>query len=284
MSRILHLEHTAFHGLLLFGKQPWATAVVSSVVRARADIGNLLYSSRFCPTPASPSRLISRLLTRGSVFIDAGAHSGEMTMLASRCVGRTGAVHAFEPVPQTYEQNRLMVTVGGLKNVRLNETLLGERTGTMTIYQHEHAASSSVAEDWTGSAGLVPVECPVTTLDEYWKSLPSPAVDLIKIDVEGYEFSVLRGSEALLRSEHPQLILEIADPAARLRSFGYTIDEMMAYLERLGYSFHVPRGFHLETVKGAGELIASDMDLFCINEAGRLGGRAARLVAEGGAR
>ena len=46
--------------------------------------------------------VLMQLVAPGSVFFDIGAHMGYFTLLASRLVGETGRVHAFEPTPQTY--------------------------------------------------------------------------------------------------------------------------------------------------------------------------------------
>jgi len=45
---------------------------------------------------------LSRMLCRGCVFIDVGAHVGRYALLASRLVGAEGLVVAVEPVPENY--------------------------------------------------------------------------------------------------------------------------------------------------------------------------------------
>jgi hypothetical protein len=64
--------------------------------------------------------------------------------------------------------------------------------------------------------------------------------DLLKIDVEGYELNVLRGSERVLREDGPTIFLELHP--AELVKFGHTSLELVTYLTGLGYGFRDLRG------------------------------------------
>src|SRR5437588_2675306 len=62
------------------------------------------------------------LLRTGDAFVDGGAHIGYLTLLASSCVGPSGSVHAFEPVPATHGALARNVARNRATNVRLNQT------------------------------------------------------------------------------------------------------------------------------------------------------------------
>jgi Methyltransferase FkbM domain len=73
---------------------------------------------------------------------------------------------------------------------------------------------------------------PVIRLDTLWEDLGTPSIDLIKIDVEGTELDVLRGSARLLRKERPWLMLETEH-----------FERVAAYLRSLDYAPVQPGGF-----------------------------------------
>ena len=273
------MEHALFHSMLRSFGTSGPGIALRPYIRARTAVGLQLYASRFCPVPSSPNRLIAKLLVPGAVCIDVGASAGEMTMLASARVGGKGEVHSFEPLDGPFRLLHAAVRLGGLSNVRLNQSLLAEQPGILTIYQHPASAESSVSKAWRTNAELVAIERPATSLDAYWTSVGSGrAVDLIKIDVEGFELPVLRGAASVLRSYHPQLILEIADGERRVAAFGYSLDDLMRFLGELGYGFAVPRGFRVDRVATSADLRKSDTDMLCVHPGGALGTRAAAIT------
>jgi hypothetical protein len=80
--------------------------------------------------------------------------------------------------------------------------------------------------------GNTPVE--VWPLDEIIETFPGTRIDLIKIDVEGYELHVLRGSLQTLKRCRPVLFIELDDN--NLRDQGDSAQSLVKYLEELGYS------------------------------------------------
>ncbi len=202
-----------------------------------------------------------------------------MSMLASVCVGSQGQVHAFEPQSVVFERLHLAVSLGGFRNIILNRLLLSERSGKLSLFQHPSSAASSVSSIWAPTSDLVKVECSATSLDDYWSSLDNrKAVDLLKLDVEGYELMVIRGCQNLLQSDYPLLIVEVAKSEARQVSFGYTVDEILSYLSALGYRFYVPRGYRFDVVTNSLDLQKGGTDLLCVHEHSRLYERAIQLI------
>lgn len=130
-------------------------------------------------------------MTRGRrVAVDAGAHVGFWSMWLAKDFAR---VHAFEPVPEHAECFRMNVTQG---DVTLHEVALGARAGKVAMQRvHEN---SGKAHAIAGS------EVEVITLD----SLGLRDVDLIKIDVEGFEHRVLAGARDTIERCKPVIVVE----------------------------------------------------------------------------
>src|SRR5439155_26860256 len=88
--------------------------------------------------------------------------------------------------------------------------------------------------------GIV-AKCNVVRLDDYADAHDVTSLRLIKLDVEGAEFSALRGGETLLRRHHPLLLVELNYSTAR--AFGYHPREMLTWLQELDYqTYRIARG------------------------------------------
>jgi FkbM family methyltransferase len=149
-------------------------------------------------------QLLKRMLFEGAVVVDAGANIGIYSQFLSRCVGPTGVVHSFEPAPDNFK--RLQAAIGKLENVRLSQAALGERSGTSELYISDQLNVDH--RTYATEGELRPtVQIDVIALDDYFK--PSQRVDLIKMDIQGYELHALRGSNRVL-ADNPaaKLLLE----------------------------------------------------------------------------
>ena len=149
---------------------------------------------------------ISSSLKPGMTFWDIGAHIGFLTLLASRCVGDPGHVHAFEPMEQNRARLLAAIPRNGCKNITVHAFALASTSGDAVLHAHESSLMWTLVRERGRPAGRA-VRC--RTLDELAGSLPLP--DLIKIDVEGAEVEVLRGGSRLLGTERPTLIVEFSN-------------------------------------------------------------------------
>ena len=148
-------------------------------------------------------KLLTRILHRGAVFWDLGAHNGFFSCLASRLVGPDGRVLAFEPMPGN--RRRLLEAVGrnGLTNVVVRNDAVGRVSGSAVL----HAAAESTMWSLVGETGDVGIDVPCVTLDQVLREGASPPA-VIKIDVEGAEVDVLAGAAMVLSAHRPSLVVE----------------------------------------------------------------------------
>jgi FkbM family methyltransferase len=149
-----------------------------------------------------------RVLKKGMIVVDIGANVGDYAVPASLLVGATGLVHAFEPVPATYEL--LQLRTGKRGNVLLHNLALGDRQGPQEMCVPKTAAAASLAEP--GAHGLKNGGCDrmtvaTDTLDDALRDLPR--LDLVKCDVEGHEEAVFRGAARTLAAHSPIVVVEI---------------------------------------------------------------------------
>jgi FkbM family methyltransferase len=181
----------------------------------------------------SSIRALSTVLKPGMTFVDVGTHVGQYTLVASDIVGRTGSVHSFEPQADTFELLQHHVGTNKLTNVHLNRCALSETCSEAELYLAcpDNVGQSSFRRPHNYSGKAVTVPC--LTLDDYADER-GLKINVIKIDVEGAELSVLRGAGKILSgSAKPSLIVEFWEEFQR--EYGSSCTEMAAFLNEHGY-------------------------------------------------
>lgn len=152
---------------------------------------------------ASPAvaKWVARLLKPGDVFWDVGSHIGYISFVASRSVGPTGQVHAFEPLPANIGRLRQGLQLNAITNITVHPVAVSDTNGPALLRRHDCNHMWSLVENEP-----VGVEVSCVTLDSMLSGLPVP--QLVKIDVEGAELLVLAGARRVLEL-HPMLIVEL---------------------------------------------------------------------------
>ena len=172
---------------------------------------------------------------RGAVAVDVGANIGIYSKFLSRCVGSTGLVHSFEPSSDNFR--RLSAATRDLSNVRLTQTAVGERSGECKLYISDKLNVDHRAYNADGdSRRAVPTE--MVALDDYFK--PGERVDLIKMDIQGYELHALRGAQRVLQ-ENADINLLLEFWPAGLEQAGVNWEEVVEMLQRLNMNLTVVR-------------------------------------------
>jgi FkbM family methyltransferase len=191
-------------------------------------IYRLFYRAFKAYTDRAERQLLRRILFAGAVVVDAGANIGIYSRFLSRCVGPTGVVHSFEPSPDNFK--RLRAATRKLSNVRLSQAAVGERSGNSELYLSDKLNVDHRAYMADGdSRHTVPIE--MVALDDHFK--PGERVDLIKMDVQGYELHALRGANRVL-VDNPDIKLLVEFWPHGLKQAGTNWVDLIAALEQKG--------------------------------------------------
>jgi FkbM family methyltransferase len=179
------------------------------------------------------ARKLIEILQPGMTVCDIGANIGFLTLLAARLVGPAGRVYAFEPVPDNFRILQQNIARNGHKNVTTFQKAVSEHNGVARIHISDFCGCHSLLPNPAQDSGRT-IEVEMVRLD----SLPDLRhVDLIKIDTEGTELSVLR-SFGSTRPTH--ILLECN--SWRLTESGMTGRQFLEELRSLGF-------LHLENLE-----------------------------------
>jgi FkbM family methyltransferase len=145
----------------------------------------------------------------GDTVIDIGAHIGRYTITSSKQVGKTGKVVAIEADPDNFQLLKRNIALNNLTNVLpLNYAVFSTRT-RMKLYEQSASAKYNSVMLSRAAKTKNYVEVEADTLDSILKQNGINQVNWIKIDVEGAEFEVLKGSTKTLSSNDISLLVEI---------------------------------------------------------------------------
>jgi len=188
--------------------------------------------------------VFTELVGPGMTVVDIGAHAGLYTMIASKLVGDRGRVVAFEPSPRERERLHRHLGLNRCGNVTIEPVALGDHTGEATLFvvQNGETGCNSLHPGDVGDTRPVTVE--LRRLDDYLARGEITRVDVVKMDIEGAELSVLRGAENLFRTRRPTLLCEIEE--ARISPWGYRGRDIVDLVAGWGYDWSAiaPGGLH----------------------------------------
>jgi FkbM family methyltransferase len=185
---------------------------------------------------------LKAFLQKGMVYVDVGANIGSHAINAARLVGSAGSVFAFEADPDTFRLLSDNIDANGLRNLILKQICVSDHVGTLSFYKHKDSAKSSVVD----RGEKLSVTLPSDTLDNL---IADKKIDVLKVDVEGAELSVLRGARAIFNDHRrPSIvIIEVFD----IRNNTDNSEGIREVLEGYGYRFYLFEGGKLTPFSGS---------------------------------
>ena len=181
--------------------------------------------------------VLEKVLRPGDTYIDVGANIGQLVLAASKIVGRDGVAYGFEPHPKTYHYLVDNIHYNKARNIVTANIAVGDQAGWCSISDGPSADQNHVVED----GFKVPQAC-LNAL------FPEAKVRLLKIDVEGFEESVLRGAENLLTRTD---IVYFETFEANAKRYGSTAGAVVEFLERNGFKSFEIQGDAIRQVKSS---------------------------------
>lgn len=183
--------------------------------------------------------LMRASLVPGGVAIDAGANAGWHTLLMAKCVGPKGLVLAAEANPPVCRHLERNVAINRFAQVRILCHALGEAEGELSFLDiADEDPGSGSGHVVRGDEAVAANRVAVRPLDALVREAGIARLDLIKIDVEGFEWPVLQGARSTIAKFRPPIIFEFdANYAPR---GGGTPELLWDFFAGQGYELSIP--------------------------------------------
>jgi FkbM family methyltransferase len=150
---------------------------------------------------------MKKLFPYVSTFIDVGANNGYFSLIASKYIKSNGQIYSFEPYPPSYKKLIENIEFNKLSNIKAFNLALSDQDGEIKFF------INSFSDGWNSLMRYNKefkdsIQVKVKKLDTIFRD---EIIDVMKIDVEGYEEEVMEGSEKLIeRSQNIVLFFEYA--------------------------------------------------------------------------
>ena len=190
----------------------------------------------------------------GMTFLDVGANIGYYTAIAARAVGPNGKVIALEPDPESYKYLKETIAANAVGNVQAFPFAASDTPATLPLYiSHDNRGDNRLYQpdaDWPK------IEVEARPIDALLAENDIETLDLIKIDVQGYEPKVIAGlCETITRSPKLTLLTEFWPKG--IHDAGGDPKEFLKILRELDLTLHeLKANGELTELKDDDDLIA----------------------------
>lgn len=199
--------------------------------------------------------IMKKVIQKDSNCIDIGCHKGEILQFILKLAPQ-GKHFAFEPIPYLYDQ----LNVKFKNQATILPFALSDKSGQTTFNLVKNAPAYSGINKRKYAVENPEIEEIQVELKQLDEVIPAETkIDLIKIDVEGGEFDVLKGAKNILKNHQPILVFECGIGASEF--YGTKPKEIFQYLTDLNYNISTLGAF----MKQSAPLTISEFENAFIN-------------------
>jgi FkbM family methyltransferase len=182
---------------------------------------------------------VKKMLKQGDTFIDIGANIGLFSLYASKYVGKTGSVYAFEPTPETFERLKANCSLNNTQNIYTQQLGLSNKKDVLklNVSKDGRDAWNTFAANPKGDfAESVMVD--VTTLDDFiaTNKIDIQQIRMLKIDVEGWEIPVMEGTLKTI-NEANNIVMMVEFNDTNSSGAGFKCADLYDLVDKQGYTW-----------------------------------------------
>lgn len=174
-----------------------------------------------------------RLVKESQIILDIGTNIGSTMLRFLSEVGINGFVYGFEPDPINFQEATKNLSLNNFRNYKLFNLGLGNEKGSLSMVtpvESNRGGNRISIKDSVDSANKVEI----VTLDSLNLDKEINKIDLVKIDVEGFELKVLEGGIDLIKKFRPIFFIELDNN--NLKEVGDSASDLIEFLNSLNYS------------------------------------------------
>ncbi len=165
--------------------------------------------------------------------IDIGAHIGLVSMPASTVINEKGIIYAFEPARENLKYLSKHIKINNIRNIKVIDSLVGATDQeNVEFYEYLGPSGMNTSVNNNTTSGYKKTLCKQIKLDTFCE-IESINPDIIKIDVEGFEYEVLSGAESIISKSKPLIFLSVHPK--QLLQLGCSIKKLSSLIEQLKY-------------------------------------------------
>lgn len=169
---------------------------------------------------------IRAFLKEGGNYIDIGANIGTTTLCASKVVGGDGKIFTFEPHIETFLLLKKNILLNNVKNVFLYNLAIGDKEEKLYITNESSSDINHLVKEGDLSVDVKTLDSVLTSVSE---------VDLLKIDVEGFEEAVFRGAEQVLKKTE---VVFFECSKKQYDRYGFSFQNIFNFLKAGGFTIY----------------------------------------------
>ena len=181
-------------------------------------------------------------IQNAKVILDIGANICSKSMLFST-LNPSARILSFEPHPVTYKKALANLKLNHFENIELHNLGLGDKKEVVKLFevnQHNPGMNRILNHD----TEFPYIEIEVDLLETVMLQNAVDKIDFVKIDVEGYEYAVLKGGEEIIKLSKPIIFLELDDK--NLKENSQSASQLIELLESFGYNKFIRADQNLE--------------------------------------
>ena len=214
----------------------------------KIKIGNFLYKYCFPLYNISYSRfkkkndrteidLLKKIIQPGDTVLDIGANIGFYAKILSAFTGDEGQVFCFEPDSQNFKY--LVKNTKGIRNITLFNNAVSDKSDLLKVYKSKLLNVDHRTSPVPTSASVAEISS--VSIDELIEKKIVEKVDVIKIDIQGYELTAFNGMKRLLAANNHIKIIAEYWPHGFKRA-GTSAIAFYDFFDAMGYSFYLIDG------------------------------------------
>lgn len=199
-------------------------------IRYELDLSDWVEWNIYFKNKTEPREKLYSLVREGDVVVDVGVNIGETLLNLAARISNDGKIFGFEPNPVVLERCKKNVSLNpSLKNISLQSVALGREAGEFFLKIHDERNKGMNSLSASGEGEKIKT----ISFDSFVEKQKLNQINLMKIDVEGFEMNILLGAEKTIRRFHPVLFIEVDDEM--LKRQHASAKELIGWLVQYGY-------------------------------------------------